>query len=146
MMAALLALSPMAQAHHVLSDNDRFALYCLGALQTASETLLHLYPGACPTGAEHGCASMRETIVAIEDDRTAARRYLAAQFAERRGHTGRLLLTIRMGAIEQNRCLLWRLEKRGSSPAVGLPAHCQKVAACRDLSGTLGSSRHSTPY
>lgn len=132
--AALVASSSMAQAQPSLSDSDRFALYCMGALQAATETLLHLYPNVCPTGAERGCASVRETIETIEEGRTLTRQYLAARRIEQRGITGRLLVTVRNGESEQKRCLRWRIETLGSTPAGGPPPYCRQTELCRDLS------------
>jgi hypothetical protein len=128
-----MASSSMAQAQPTLSDSDRFALYCMGALQAATETLLHLYPNACPTGEERACALMREAIETIEEGRTLTRQYLTARFVERRGITGRLLLAVRTGEHEQKQCLRWRIDNLGSSAAGRLPRYCRQADMCRDL-------------
>ena len=125
-------------------DRDRFALYCMGALQAAIEMLLHLYPSACSTGDERGCALMRETIETIEEGRTLTRQYLAVRFAERRRITGRLLLAVRTGESEQKRCLRWRIDNIGSSPAGGPPRYCRQADMCRDL-GRLSLERPASP-
>ncbi|MDP2329819.1 MAG: hypothetical protein Q8M19_03875 [Reyranella sp.] len=76
---------------------------------------------------------MREAIETIEEGRALTRQYLAARAVERRGLTGRLLLAVRTGEDEQKRCLRWRIENLGSSPAGGLPRYCRQADMCRDL-------------
>jgi len=134
---ALLAVAASARAEAPLSDDDRFALYCMGALQSATRTIQRLYPAACPTGRERGCMAMRESIAAIEEGRERTLAYLSKRVDERRGITGQLPLTLQIGEQEQKRCLRWRLENLDIPEAGPEPRYCQRTERCKDLSHLL---------
>ncbi len=130
---ALLTASATAHGQQALSENDRVAFYCLGALQAATETLLQIYPSACPTGRERGCALMREAIATIEEERAQTRQHVTARIGERRQLRGQLLLAMRTGEVEQKRCLQWRIQNADFPAARREPGSCRRTDQCRDL-------------
>jgi hypothetical protein len=78
--AVVAALLPVAAANaQQLSENDIFALYCLGVFRFSSAGLAENYRKACPTGNEQDCAWMRGVGKTSEDGFNRVKRYIGAR-------------------------------------------------------------------
>jgi hypothetical protein len=110
-LATLLLWAPAVSAQQMPSENDIFALYCMGVFRASTEVFAQNYPSTCPSGNERGCQSMRETYSTNEDGLNRTQRYLIARgymSCAQRGIAPQLVLTTSSGENDQRRCLEWR--------------------------------------
>jgi hypothetical protein len=119
------------------SENDIFALYCLGVLGTAVTSFDEFYPVACPTGQERDCVRSLAVAAKRRNELARVRRYVTARGYSSSDLTENIVeqiaFTIKSGAGDAQRCLKETADDltahRRSTPAV-----CTQIQRCGDLS------------
>jgi hypothetical protein len=139
LVAGAAALLPMlaANAQRAPSENDIFALYCLGVFRASTETFAQSYASACPTGNERGCQSMRESNKTNEEGLNRTKRYLVARghmSGAERGIAKTMMFTVRRGEDDGRQCLNWRMNNIEAVLADHEPQFCKQTDKCGDLS------------
>jgi hypothetical protein len=137
--AAAAALIPVATINaQQLSENDIFALYCMGTFRVSAAGSAESYRTACPTGNEQHCSWMREAAKAREDGLNRVKRYLAARgylSATQPGHVSQMELAARSGEDDGRRCLNWRMNNlQAVLERQDEPEFCKQTDKCGDLS------------
>ena len=132
--AIMLALAPAAavNAQQLLSENDIFALYCMGVFQSATRSLSQY----CPTGAEQACQS--EGYKTNQAGLNRVKRYLSARGylpSAQHGLVARMALAIGGGEDDETECAQWRM----NNPQAVLegrdePPSCKQTDKCGNLS------------
>jgi hypothetical protein len=133
------ALLPAAGVNaQQLSENDIFALHCMGTLRVFAAGSAESYGTACPTGNEQDCGLMRDTAKANEDELNRVKRYLAARgylSATQRGLVSQMELAARSGEDDGRRCLDWRMNNlQAVLDGRDEPQFCKQTDKCGDLS------------
>jgi hypothetical protein len=136
--AVTAALLPVAAVNaQQLSENDIFALYCLGTFRFSSAGLAENYRKACPTGNETDCDWMRDVGKTNEDGLNRVKRYLAARgylSGGQPGLTSQMEVAARSGEDDMRRCLEWRMNNLDAVLAGREPQFCKQTDKCGDLS------------
>jgi hypothetical protein len=111
--AALLLWVPLINAQQMPSEDDIFALYCMGVFRVSTEAFAQNYSSACPTGNERGCQLIRETYSTNENGLKQTKRYLLARgylSGAQQGIVPQMLFTVKSGEDDQRRCSAWRID------------------------------------
>lgn len=137
--AAAAALLPVAAINaQQLSENDIFALYCMGTFRVSAAGSAESYRTACPTGNEQHCGWMREAAKANEDGLNRVKRYLAARgyfTASQPGLVRQMDLAAKSGEDGGRRCLDCRMNNlQAVLEGRDEPQFCKQTDRCGDLS------------
>jgi hypothetical protein len=137
-LAALLLWMPAANAQQMLSENDIFALYCMGVFRVSTAGSAENYRKACPTGNERHCDWMRDVGKTSEAGLNRVKRYLAARgylFGAQPALVSQMELAARSGEDDERGCLEWRMNNLEAVLAGrNEPQFCKQRDKCGDLS------------
>jgi|HubBroStandDraft_6_1064221.scaffolds.fasta_scaffold19372_1 hypothetical protein len=135
-LAALLLWMPAVNAQQ-LSENDIFALYCMGAVRVTTARSAQNSPNARPTGYEQTCNLICEAEKAEEEGLNRVKRYLTARgylSSAQRGVAAQLEFTVRSGEDDERRCLEWQMNNAEAvSAGRDEPQFCKQTDKCADL-------------
>lgn len=139
LVAVAAALLPAAAVNaQQLSENDIFALYCLGTFRVVGEASAESYLTACPKGNEHHCDWMRKANKSNEDGLSRVKKYLAGRgylSGGQPGLTSKMEVAAKGGEDDVRRCLDWRMNNLEAFLAHrDQPQFCKRTDKCGDLS------------
>jgi hypothetical protein len=137
--AVAAALLPAAAINaQQLSENDIFALYCLGTFRVVGAASAESYLTACPTGNEQHCDWLRNASKSNEDGLSSVKKYLAARgylSGGRPGLASQMEVAANGGEDDVRRCLDWRMNNLEAFLAHrDQPQFCKQTDKCGDLS------------
>jgi hypothetical protein len=133
------ALLPAAAINaQQVSENDIFALYCLGTFRVVGAASAESYLTACPTGNEQHCDWMCKANKSNEDGLSRVKKYLAARGFLSGGQPrliSQIEVAVRSGEDDVRRCLDWRMSNLEAFLAHrDEPQFCKQTDKWGDLS------------